>query len=105
MPSRRNRRFSAESPCRKPAKTSENTKQDFPLFSFLAIMTLGCVHVSCPVLIGEWNPPENVIQTAGKTFQPDKREARAKACRKSSLRSKHIRENFLVIVACFSRFL
>ena len=48
IPSRRNRRFSAESPFRKPAKTSENTKQDFPLFSFLAIMTLGCFYVFCP---------------------------------------------------------
>ena len=27
---------------------SENTKQDFPFFSFLALMTLGCVHVFCP---------------------------------------------------------
>ena len=35
------------SPIRKLAKTSENTKQDFRLFSFLAIMTLGCVHVLC----------------------------------------------------------
>ena len=44
----RNARFSAESPFRKPAKTSENSKQNFPLFSFLAIMTLGCNHVFCP---------------------------------------------------------
>ena len=29
-------------------KTSENTKQDFPLLSFLGIMTLGCVDVFCP---------------------------------------------------------
>ena len=29
-------------------KTGENTKQDFPLFSLLAIMTLGYVHVFCP---------------------------------------------------------
>ena len=41
-------------------------------------MTLGCVHVFC--VLGEWNPPEYDIQTRGKTFQSDKREARAKAC-------------------------
>ena len=41
--------FSPESPFKKPAKTSENTKQDFPLFSFLAAMTLECVHVFCPL--------------------------------------------------------
>ena len=41
-------RFSVESPFRKPAKTSENSKQMFPLFSFLATMTLGRIHVFCP---------------------------------------------------------
>ena len=46
--------FLQESTFRKPAKTSENAKQDFPLFSFLAPMTFECVLV----LLGEWNPPE-----------------------------------------------
>ena len=32
------------------------------------------------VLFGELNPPEYDLNTRGKTFQPDKREARAKAC-------------------------
>ena len=31
------------------------------------------------VLFEEWNPLEYVIRTRGKTFQPGKREARAKA--------------------------
>ena len=43
-----NRSFAAESPFGKPAKRSENSKQNFPLFSFLAMMTLGCAHVFCP---------------------------------------------------------
>ena len=65
----------------KASKTSDNTKQDFALFSFLAIMTLGCVHVRVIIaLMGEWNPPGYVIHTRRKTFQSDKREAHAKAC-------------------------
>ena len=51
--------------------------EDFHLFSFIAIMTLGCVHVFCP--LGRMESPEYDIHTRGKTFQPDKREARAKA--------------------------
>ena len=38
-----------KNPFRKPTKTSENNKRDFALFPFLAIMTLGCVHVFCPL--------------------------------------------------------
>ena len=34
-----------ESPSQKPAKTSENTKQDVPLFFSLAVMTLGCARI------------------------------------------------------------
>ena len=49
---------------------SENTKQDFPLFSFLALMTLRCVHVLRP--LGELNPPEYVIRTGGGLFNPTK---------------------------------
>ena len=41
--------FFAESPFRQPAKMSENTKQNFPLFSFQAIMTPGRVHVFRPL--------------------------------------------------------
>ena len=33
----------------KPAKKSDNNKQDSPLFSFLPMMTLGCVHVFRPL--------------------------------------------------------
>ena len=33
-----------------------------------------------PALLGEWNPPEKVVPTKGKTFVPAKRTARAKAC-------------------------
>ena len=36
-------------------KRSENTKQDFLLFSFLALMTLGCVYVFC--LLGRMEFP------------------------------------------------
>ena len=50
--------FYPESPFRKPTRTSENTKQEFPLFSFLAIMTLGCVHVLYPP--GRMESPEYV---------------------------------------------
>ena len=49
IPSRRNKRFSAENPFRKSAKISENTKQDFPLLSCLAMMTFGWVHAFCPL--------------------------------------------------------
>ena len=33
------------------------------------------------VLMGEWNPPEKVIHTSGKTFQPAKKKARAESHR------------------------
>ena len=35
-------------------------------------MTLGCDHVFCPH--GRMDPPEEVINTRGKTFQPEKRK-------------------------------
>ena len=41
--------FFCKKPFRKPAKSSENYKRDFPLFSFQAIMTLGRVYVFCPL--------------------------------------------------------
>ena len=68
IPSRRNRSFSTESPFLKPAKTSENTKQDFPLFSFLAIMTLGCVHAFYPH--GRMESPGISYSHAGEDFNP-----------------------------------
>ena len=49
LPSGRNGRYSTESLFRKPAKSSQNNKKDVPLFSFLAIMTLGCFHVFFPL--------------------------------------------------------
>ena len=58
IPSHRNRRFSA-------VKTSENTKQDFPSFSFLTIMTLGRVNVSCPYGLWENGIPLNKLFTLG----------------------------------------
>ena len=36
-------------PFSKTCKNDENTKIDFPLFSFIAIITLGFVHVFCPL--------------------------------------------------------
>ena len=48
--------FRQRNPFRKPAKTSEDNKQDFPSFSFLAIMTLRYVfHVFCPLRGGGGN--------------------------------------------------
>ena len=45
IPSRRNGSFSEERLFGKAAKTSEENKQDLPLFFFLALMTIGCVNV------------------------------------------------------------
>ena len=41
------RDFPEKAPFRKPSKTKENNKQDILLLSFLAIMTLDCVHLFC----------------------------------------------------------
>ena len=46
--------------------------QDFPLFSFLALMTLGYAHAFCP--LGRMESPEYLICTRGKIFQPDRRK-------------------------------
>ena len=98
----RNRRFSVESPFRKPAKTSENSKQNFPLFSFLAIMTLECAHVFCPH--GKVKSPLNKLFTLwGRPFHSSKK-ARAKACLKSSLLGKHIRDFCLQFQQVFKGF-
>ena len=50
-------------PLSKTCKTSENSEQDFPSFSFLAIITLACVHVFCP--IGRMESPLNKIFILG----------------------------------------
>ena len=53
------------------------------------------------VLFGEWNPPEYVIHTRGKVFQPSKRKAVLK-CAKGHL----CEVNTVGILACkFSKFL
>ena len=81
MVSRRNGRISAESPFQELAKTSESTKQDFRLISFLALMTLGCAHVLC--FLGRMESPGICYSYwggGGETLQLDKREACAKAC-------------------------
>ena len=55
---------------------SENTKQDFPLFSFLAIMTVllpsnnGSWMCSCIFSSSENGIPLNKLFTLGETFQP-----------------------------------
>ena len=91
--------FVAESPFRKPAKTSENTKQDFPLFSSLAIMTLGCVHVF--VHMGEWIPLNKLFTPAGRLFNPSKGKHVLKRAK-----SHRFEVNTLGILACnFSMFL
>ena len=53
---------------------SENSKQNFPLFSFLAIMTLGFAHVFCPHGRME-SPGINYSFTlGGRLFNPPKRK-------------------------------
>ena len=60
-----------ESSFRKLAKTSENTKQHFSLFSFLARMTLGCVHVFCALERMETPGPRNILFIqGGRLFSP-----------------------------------
>ena len=72
--------ISTESPFREPAKMNENNKQESPLFSFLAIMTLECVHVFCPLWSIESPCPEQINHTGGRFFHSPKKTARAKAC-------------------------
>ena len=62
-----------ESPFRKSAKTSENSKQHFPLFSFLIIMTLECVHVFCPHESME-SPLNELFTLGGRLFNSSKRK-------------------------------
>ena len=47
LPSGLNRRLFAESVVRDAAKSNENNKRGCPLFSCVAVVTLGCVHVFC----------------------------------------------------------
>ena len=48
---------------------SENTKQDLPFFSFLAIITIGYVHVFCP--LGRMVPVNKLFILGGGTlFNP-----------------------------------
>ena len=56
-----------ESPFQKPAKASKNSKQTFPLFSFLAIMTLGCVRE----FLSSWKngiPLNKIFTLGGRLF-------------------------------------
>ena len=73
-PSRRNGRFSKDSPIRKPAKMIENNKQGFPLFSFLSITTFRCVQVFCP--LGRMESPCIAFHARGKTSSTPKRTAK-----------------------------
>ena len=57
-------------PLSKARKTSENNKQDIPLFSFLAIMTLGCTHAFCPLGGMEFPMTRLVIQWGGLFIPP-----------------------------------
>ena len=47
-------------------KRNQNNKQSLPLLCFPAIMTLGCVHVSC--LPGRMESPRISYYISGKTF-------------------------------------
>ena len=53
---------------------SENTKQDFPLFFFLAIMTLGCVHVFRPHRRKESLGMSSSHKGGGRLLSPSKRK-------------------------------
>ena len=58
-----NTQIVSTTPMRKPATRSESSKQNIPFFSFLAIMAFRSNHVF--VLLGERNPPEQVIRVKG----------------------------------------
>ena len=75
FPSLRNRRSSAKSPFRKPAKMSENSKQGFPLFSFLATSNSDSLVCSCILPSWENGIPLNRLPTpGGRLFNPPKRK-------------------------------
>ena len=46
---------------------NERNKQDFPLFSFIAILTLGCIHVFRPH--GRMESPQIRYSHQGEDFQ------------------------------------
>ena len=75
---------------------SEKTKEDFPLFSFIAIMTIGYVHVFCP--LEKMAPPEYDIHTRGRLFNPTNGKHLLNRAESHRCQVTHYR-NLLVILA------
>ena len=66
--------------CRKPlSKTSKNESKHLARFPVVLLPSNNDSWM-CSCSWEDGNPPEEVIHTRGKTFQPIKRKARAKAC-------------------------